>query len=215
MPEVVRRVRELLVASTTLGIAAAAHLTAGGTLPGSLAGWVVTVALMLPVVVWTARRRLTLPRLLPSMVLLQVVAHTALSFMAASPGPTGRAGGAAASGAHAAHLGLEPGSLAPPAGTGGAHLHHADDPRAGALMLAAHAVAVLATALLLTVGDRAAAWVLVWLDAVALLVEGPPADLVHDPRPGPTTAGATWVPRSWVGRSGLRLRGPPLAAAPA
>lgn len=210
VPEVVRRVRELLVVSTTLGIAAAAHLFAGGALPTSAVGWVVTVALTLPVVVWTARRRLTLPRLLPAMALLQVVAHTALSVMTAAPAVP--ASSRPATGAHAGHV-LAPGSLAPPAEA--AHLHHSGDPGTDSLMLAAHAVAVVAAALLLTAGDRAAAWVLVWLGAVALLVAGPPAGLARDRRPRVPARAAGRVPRSWVGRSGLRLRGPPRAVVPA
>ncbi|GAA1735653.1 hypothetical protein GCM10009809_33560 [Isoptericola hypogeus] len=214
--------RELLVASTTLSIAAAAHLFGGGSLPGSVAGWVVTVALTLPVAVWTARRRLTLPRLLPAMAVLQVVQHTALSFMAtagaSAASSTGPGTGSAAAAGPAAHAGQPaptPGSLAFPTGLDPTHLHHGDDPRAGALMLAAHAVAVLVTALLLAAGDRAAGSLLVWLGAVVLLVAGALAAPVGPGRPRRPARGTSWVPRTWLGLAGLRLRGPPRVAAPA
>ena len=202
MPVVLRRVRELLVAGTTLSIAAAAHLLAGGALPGSPLAWIVVVALTAPLAVWTARRRLTLRRLLPAMVALQLVQHSALELL----GTTGTTGTAALRLAgHAGHD-LGPGSLSPATGAA-SHLHHAGDGGTATWMLAAHAAAVLVTALLLAAGDRAAQNVLTHLRHVAVLVQGPPALPV--PRRAAVVTGRTWRPRP--GDAGRRppVRGPP------
>ncbi|MFE6970199.1 hypothetical protein [Isoptericola sp. NPDC057653] len=204
MSVVVRRVRELLVAGTTLSIAAAAHLLAGGSLPGAPLAWLVVLALSAPVAVWTARRRLTLRRLLPAMVALQLVQHSALSVLGAAP--AGDAGTTAtALAGHAGHD-LGPGSLPPAAGVA-THLEHAADGGTTTWMLAAHAVAVVLTALLLAAGDRAAANVASHLAHVALLVQGPPALPVV--RRGPVVAGPAWRPLPWDARRRPAPRGPP------
>ncbi|SKC70979.1 hypothetical protein [Krasilnikoviella flava] len=203
MPVVVRRTRELLVAGTTLSIAAAAHLLAGGSLPGAPLAWFVVLALTAPLAVWTARRRLTLRRLLPAMVALQLVQHTALSVLGAAG--DGSATAIVLSG-HAGHA-LGPGSLSPATGTT-LHLHHADDPRTTTWMLAAHAAAVVLTALLLAAGDRAAANVASHLRHVAVLVLGPPAPLVVR-EPG-VVVGRAWRPHPWRSRRSTPPRGPPL-----
>ena len=210
VPVVVRRARELLVASTTLSIAAAAHLLAGGTLPATTLGWALAVAMTMPVAVWAGRRRLTLARVLPAMALLQVVQHSVLSFAAAAEEAARSGDGTAAAatsraGAHAAHLALSPGSLA--ASSGASLHHHADGPAASSLMLLAHAGAVVVTALLLAAGDRAAATVVVWLGAVTLLVQGPPA-FASSRQLGPV-GGRPWVPHSRSHLAAARLRGPP------
>lgn len=209
---IVRRARELLVASTTLSIAAAAHLAAGGVLPSSALGWVVPVALTLPVAVWTARRRLTLRRLLPAMAALQVVQHTTLSFMATADAVRGGTSPVPAGGhgAHAGHLALDAGALASPTLTAGGHAHDAGT-ATSALMLGAHAAAVVLTALLVAAGDRAAAFLVVWLGAVALLVAAPWPPLPARRNLPPRTT--SWVPRTWWALAGLRLRGPPGAPA--
>ncbi|MEL7975030.1 hypothetical protein AAG589_04140 [Isoptericola sp. F-RaC21] len=205
MPAVVRRARELLVAGTTLSIAAAAHLLAGGALPGAPLAWLVVLALTAPLAVWTARRRLTLRRLLPAMVALQLVQHTALSVLgAARPAGSGSPGSLGADG-HALHA-LGPGSL-PPA-TGPALHHHADDPRTASWMLAAHAAAVVLTALLLAAGDRAATNVVAHLRHVAVLVQGPPALPVA--RAAAVVGGHAWRPRAARTRRRTPPRGPPL-----
>ena len=207
MPVVVRRVRELLVAGTTLSIAAAAHLLAGGALPGAPLAWLVVVALTAPLAVWTARRRLTLPRLLPAMVALQLVQHSALSVFGAagtSPSPLTLTPGGAPDG-HALHA-LGPGSLAP--ATGGLHLHHAEDAGTTSWMLAAHAAAVLLTALLLAAGDRAAVNVAGQLRLVAVLVQGPAAPPVG--REPAVVVGRTWRPHRARAVRRTPPRGPPL-----
>ncbi|MFD6175909.1 MULTISPECIES: hypothetical protein [unclassified Isoptericola] len=215
MPVVVRRVRELLVAGTTLSIAAAAHLLGGGALPGAPLAWLVVLALSAPVAVWTARRRLTLRRLLPAMVALQLVQHSALSVLGAAradddpwgTGSTVGAGGAVpALAGHAGHD-LGPGSLVPATGTA-VHLEHAADGGTTTWMLAAHAVAVLLTALLLAAGDRAAANVASHLAHVALLVRGPASLPVA--RRGPVVAGPVWRPLPWHARRRPAPRGPPV-----
>lgn len=211
VPVIVRRARELLVAGTTLAIAAAAHLLAGGALPTSVAPWGLPVALTLPVAVWTARRRLTLRRLLPSMAVLQLVQHSALWLMAAGGAGTGSATAPAvgADTAHAGHLAMGPGSLAPPVAAVVGHGHHGHG--SSSLMLFAHAVAVVLTAVLIATGDRAAAFLVVWLAAVALLVRTGARPVIGLRTLTPRTA--SWVPRTWLYRSGLRLRGPPRALA--
>ncbi|MFC7878944.1 hypothetical protein [Isoptericola sp. NPDC057391] len=214
MPVVVRRVRELLVAGTTLSIAAAAHLLAGGSLPGASLAWLVVVALTAPLAVWTARRRLTLPRLLPAMVALQLVQHTALSVLgaagagaaASTPPSTPLSTVGAAADGHALHA-LGPGSLAPATG-GGLHLHHGDDAGTTSWMLAAHAAAVLLTALLLAAGDRAAVNVAEHLRHVAVLVRGPAAPPVV--RETAVVGGRTWRPRRTRALRRTPPRGPPL-----
>jgi hypothetical protein len=208
VPVIVRRARELLVASTTLSIAAAAHLFAGGALPATVVGWLVPVALSLPVSVWTARRRLTLPRLVPAMALLQVVQHTTLGFMATADAARGSGPHVVPTGAHAGHL-LDAGALAPTL-TDPAHAAHAGGATTDLLMLTAHAAAVLLTAAVLAAGDRAAAFLVVWLAAVVLLVTAAPRTVRA--RRATLPRSASWVPRTWWGLNGLRLRGPPAAA---
>jgi len=215
VPVALRRARELLVAGTTLSIAAAAHLLAGGTLPGAPLAWLVVLALTAPLAVWTARRRLTLRRLLPAMVALQLVQHSALELLGttrtAAPAGTGAVGlaGHTSHAGHAAHD-LGPGSLPPATGTA-AHLHHADGGGAATWMLAAHAAAVLVTALLLAAGDRAAQNVLTHLRHVAVLVQGPPALPV--PRRAAVVTGRTWRPRPGDAVRRPPVRGPPLLQA--
>ena len=210
MPVVVRRVRELLVAGTTLSIAAAAHLLAGGALPGAPLAWLVVLALTAPLAVWTARRRLTLRRLLPAMVALQLVQHAALSVLGAAgparPDGPGLLAGQGAQDGHALHA-LGPGSLAPATG-GGLHLDHAQDAGTTSWMLAAHAAAVLLTALLLAAGDRAAINVAGHLRHVALLVQGRPAPPVPG-RPA-LVVGRTWRPHRSRALRRTPPRGPPL-----
>ncbi|MFE5291632.1 hypothetical protein ACFQ8T_05570 [Isoptericola sp. NPDC056618] len=208
MPVVVRRVRELLVAGTTLSIAAAAHLLAGGALPAAPLAWLVVAALTAPLAVWTARRRLTLPRLLPAMVALQFVQHTTLSVLGAAgtgaPSAPLATPGATPDG-HALHA-MGPGSLAP--ATGGGLLHHAGDAGTTTWMLAAHAAAVLLTALLLAAGDRAALTVVGHLRHVALLVQEPRALPVV--REHAVVVGRTWRPHPARVRRRTPPRGPPL-----
>ncbi|MCK9793631.1 hypothetical protein M1843_07725 [Isoptericola sp. 4D.3] len=206
MPVVVRRVRELLVAGTTLSIAAAAHLLAGGALPGAPLWWLVVLALTAPVAVWTARHRLTPARLLPAMVALQLVQHAALSVLgAADTRPDGSAAATALAG-HAGHD-LGPGSL-PAATAVSPPLHHADGPGTATWMLAAHAAAVLVTALLLAAGDRAAENVVAHLRHVAMLVRGAPALPVAS-RAG-VVVGAAWRPHTRHAHRRPPSRGPPL-----
>lgn len=206
MPVVVRRVRELLVAGTTLSIAAAAHLLAGGALPTAPLAWLVVAALTAPLAVWTARRRLTLRRLLPAMGALQLVQHGALSVLGAAGGPSLLPG----TGGHALH-GPAPGSLPhgslPYAADAAAHLHPAHDPTSP-WMLAAHAAAVLLTALLLAAGDRAALTVAAHLRHVALLVQGPASLPVVRGRA--VVARAVRRPRPAPVRRRTPPRGPPL-----
>ncbi|MFI2102422.1 hypothetical protein ACH436_03965 [Isoptericola sp. NPDC019693] len=204
MSVVVRRVRELLVAGTTLSIAAAAHLLAGGALPGAPLAWFVVLALTAPFAVWTARRRLTLRRLLPAMVALQLVQHTGLSVLGAAGPAAPHAGGSpAALDGHALHA-LGPGSLPPATGL---HLHHADDAATTSWMLVAHAAAVLLTALLIAAGDRAAVNVAGHLRHVAVLVLSAGVPLVVRERT--VVVRPAWRPRPARALRRTPPRGPP------
>ncbi|MCK0117201.1 hypothetical protein MWU57_09160 [Isoptericola sp. S6320L] len=204
-------VRALLVGSTSLAMATAAHSAAGGGTPRSALAVAVLVGSVLPAAVALGRGALTLPRLLPVLGLLQVLLHAELSVLAshvphaphlASPGPSG----------HAAH-GAAP--VAVGADAVGVTAAGAGHNAGGVLMVAAHVVAVVLVAAVLASGDRAARWVVTWMSTMALLVRTAtlpvarrrPAAVVVD-----RLVGARALRRLLTG--GLRFRGPPGAARP-
>ncbi|PRZ09622.1 hypothetical protein BCE75_102336 [Isoptericola sp. CG 20/1183] len=207
-------VRALLVGSTSLAMATAAHSAAGGGTPRSALAVAVLVGSVLPAAVALGRGALTLPRLLPVLGLLQVLLHAELSVLAshvphaphlASPGPSGHAAHGAAP-APVAVLGADAvGVTAAGAGHGAG----------GVLMVAAHVVAVVLVAAVLASGDRAARWVVTWMSSMTLLVRTAtlpvarrrPAAVVVD-----RLVGARALRRLLTG--GLRFRGPPGAARP-
>ncbi|MFP3713446.1 hypothetical protein [Puerhibacterium sp. TATVAM-FAB25] len=210
MGHLVRWVRGLLVGSTALSLAVGAHVLAGDGLPTTGIALAALVATVLPAAVWLTRGPLSLPRVLPVAAALQVALHIELSVLAH--------GGHAAAGVHtgAPHAGhaahLDPAALQAllqqQAALAGPAAH---DLVPSAPMLAAHAVAVLVTCVVLATGDRAAAWLLTWLSAVALLVRA-----AVQPLPGARRRGVVVDPLQprrtldRLGAGGLRFRGPPL-----
>lgn len=201
-------VRALLVAGTSLALAVGGHALAGGGSPRSALAVAVLVASTLPAAVWLARHRLTLPRLVPVLGALQLLLHTELSVLAAHSG----GGRPVAGGPHAHHAVGGAGSWVTRTTTSSADAAaqglHGDVPVA--VMLAAHAVAVVAVALVLASGDRAAESVLTWLSLVALLVR-----TTHGPAPvhrRRSTVVDSLLPGrapARLARTALRFRGPP------
>lgn len=227
----VRRVRELLVVATTLALAAGAHLLAGGALPTTALPVVALVATVLPAAVWLARRPLTLPRLLPVLVALQVALHVELSVLAAPAGSAapelGTGGPHAGHAAHSATLGAlasaGPATAGPTtagtsvgttaAGTTAAH-HHLDLlALSSAPMLLAHLAAVVATALVLAAGDRAARTVVAWMSAVVVLVLDARVPVPERARVAVVDRLRPWRALLRLAPGGLRFRGPPAALA--
>ncbi|PZR53105.1 hypothetical protein DNL40_08860 [Xylanimonas oleitrophica] len=196
MDGLVVRVRAVLVAVTALALAVGAHALADGGLPSSGLALAALVATTAPVAVVTARRRLTLPRLLPTLAVLQVALHVELAVLSGHGTPHALAHG----GPHAGHTPL-PVPLPQP---------DAVELVPSGLMLAAHAAALLLTALVLAGGDRAAARLTAWLSAVVLLVRA--ASHAARPTPRPAAVVDPLLPRrlaDLLAAGGLRFRGPP------
>ncbi|WP_402462306.1 hypothetical protein [Isoptericola aurantiacus] len=203
-------VRALLVGSTSLAMAMAAHAVAGGGVPRSALAAGVLVASVLPAAVGAARGALTLPRLVPVLGLLQVLLHAELSVLVGHGAHTASSVGGLTG--HAAH-GVDPAALAgrlsadAAAAASAAPVHDSG----GLLMVAAHVVAVALVAGVLASGDRAARWVVAWMSAVALLVRR--ASLPVPSRPACAVVADALVVSRVLGRllgHGLRFRGPPV-----
>ena len=202
---VARLARLVLLASTSFGFAAGAHVVGGGVLPSGL-GLLVVLAVTLAATSVAARFRARTWWLVPFLAGLHAVLHH--GFMLLAPGAHGTAT------AHAGHHALDARALAEAAAHGTtavadvAHAGHG----LGAGMLAAHAAAVVVTAVLLSAGERAgrlAHTVWTWLlPAVAgVFRPAPPA------RTAPVPAAAPALPR-WVLLTAVApRRGPPVPAA--
>lgn len=160
-----RLLRTTFVGATVLGLAAGAHLLAGGTLPGPLIMAAILALHTLCSSIAT-KFRLTPPALAALLASSQIVLHQCFETLshgariAAAPG-TGSAAAEAMSHqsmsaeAHASAMLAQATSLAAP---GLAHLGHAHLGHAGAMsgwMWAAHAAATLAAAGLLAYGENA------------------------------------------------------------
>jgi len=215
--------RTLLVAVTSLVLAAGAHAVCGGGLPGGFGLATVAAAAALTGAL-CARARLRAVVTVPALLALQLVAHAAFSVLSAA-GPTTSLAPARSLASHAGHLahgGPAVTGSTPLTGAGAAvgHGAHGHGLLAGLTgspvdhaMLAAHLAATLAVAVLLVVGDAAAVRAFRWwacvLPAVLAVVARP---LPRLRRPlSPHTA-----PRPSQGRvvSGpLLRRGPPLVLA--
>ncbi|MHA7133696.1 hypothetical protein [Oerskovia turbata] len=171
-PLVARVVRAVVLASTTFAFAVAAHAWGGGSAPsgvGLLALAALTLAATSAVARYAARARW----LVPFLALMHLGLHHALSALSgaslAAGGPQSVVGppGLVATPRLAGHEGhlatLDP---APLVAAGSEHAHGA-----GPGMLAAHAVAVLATALVLAAAERAAGLALaIWAHVVVVLL---------------------------------------------
>ncbi|WP_265521540.1 hypothetical protein [Oerskovia flava] len=141
--------RTVLLSTTTLGVAATAHATGGGELPTGL-GLLALGSLTVAVSSAAARARARVLVLVPLLALLQLVLHHGFSILAAPPAGTSLPGVMTHHGTTAL-AGAATGSVA--------HTTHG----VGAPMLAAHAAAVLLTAVALVASERAAGFALaVW-----------------------------------------------------
>lgn len=196
-----RLFRSLIFTGAIVGLAAAGHLTGGGTLPAPMITVALTALLLVPVT-WLSRRELTFPAMLGLLGVGQAVLHEALSTLSVSAVCQVPAAGRAPhhGGTSSLHcLPANPAELSAHAGTGA-------DPLA---MLTGHALAVLATAWFLRRGEAALWQLLAWLRPLVVLprpavipVAGP-RTFAHDP---------ILIPAPWRNLRRHRLRGPPAAA---
>ncbi|WP_282946443.1 hypothetical protein [Cellulomonas endometrii] len=196
--------RLVAVAVTVLGLGSGAHVLGGGPAPSAgVVGLVAAPVLLLAAAV--ARRPLSRPVLLPVALAGQLGVHAALSWLGepVAGGPVTR--GASALAGHAAHAsdaaGVVPAVAAPHA--------HPDD----ALMLAAHAVAVVVAVLLLVATERgvldlARRWSAV-LPALLGSAPGPVGT-----RSRPVLPGVPALRRLPVQHGGVGRRGPPVVLRP-
>jgi hypothetical protein len=214
---VLRVVRAVVLATTSLTVAAAAHASAGGELPDG-AGLSVLGALTVALATLVARARSRVLVQVPFLVVVQVLLHHGFALLAAPAGtprgavalPAGMPGHASAPGFaadHAAHaLTTSSGGLLVGAAEH-AHVAHA----VGPAMLGAHAAAVVVTAAVLAASERAAAlafslWT--WLVPVLLGAALP----VPASRPGSVPRVERVVrPFARAARSVVSRRGPPAA----
>lgn len=135
-----RLARASSVATVSLAFAGAGHVVAGGQLPGLLVG-VPLGAVTFAIAMLVSARTLRVWSLVPVLGLLQLVLHHGMSLLAVPPGTT------AATGHHAGHTASMDMSSVP--------MEHAVS--MSTPMLVAHAVAVVAAALVLAGADRAGA----------------------------------------------------------
>jgi hypothetical protein len=183
----VRGIRVALVATTTLAIAAGAHVAGGGTVPAGL-GLAALLTLTVATAVAVSRGPLRVGTLLPTMGALEWVLHEGFGILSAAPLP--------APGAHIAAVPALAGPAMPMTGT------------AGTWMLLAHAVGTLATVAVLVAGDRAARRTLVWFTSVLPRVRAV-AGRLPDRRPGALVAARTPPRPRPVEGGAVRRRGPP------
>lgn len=191
--------RLLAVATTVLALGSGAHVLGGGAAPTPAVAALAGALVVLPAAA-LARRPLTVRALLPVALAGQLGVHAALTWLGA-----GAVAGAVVGG-HLDHGAALSAVRAAPAA--GAHVHPASD-----LMLAAHAVAMVATVLLLVATERGVLALARRWSAVlpALLVAAPPVASVPA-RPVPAVLA---VPhRLLVGAGGLARRGPPAVLRP-
>lgn len=182
--------RAAAVTAAIVVLAAGAHVVAGGSLPqpAIFAG---LVALVLVPVMILSTIRINAPVMAGLLVAGQLVLHEAFGALSASTGFT------PVNGVHLHGLGQVPSS------TAAMHVEHAAGP--GGLMLALHAAATLATALVLAKGE-AAAWALAaWLGPlVRILVAAAVPEWPDAPAPA-----AVVITFRWRNLRLPSLRGPP------
>lgn len=194
-----RLFRTGLIASIVFGLAAGGHLAAAGSLPAPAVLAALCAVTMVPVAALT-RFRLSFPVLTGLIGAGQIWLHWAFSTLSigapAGVPPallSGHAGHAAATLGHGSLAAAVPTHTAAPDG----------------LMLAAHAVATLGTALVLARGEQALGALADWLRP--LLRQPEPATILPARVPGACLMATALAPT----RLGVRLpsrRGPPLSA---
>jgi hypothetical protein len=195
--------RLVAVSVTVLGLGSAAHVLGGGAAPSAGVAALVG-ALVLVLAAAVARRPLSLPVLLPAALAGQLGVHGALSWFG---GPV--AGAAVAPAGHATHAGYGPGvpwavdvaAVAP-------HAHPAE-----ALMLVAHAGAVVVTVLLLVATERGVLDLARrWSAVLPALLDGPAGPVATRSRTAlPEVPPLRGLP---VQRGGAGRRGPPATLRP-
>ena len=190
--------RALTVTGLILGLAAAAHTAAGAHLPPAPVLCLLAALVLLPVTV-LARRRLSLPSITGTLGAGQLALHTAFTSL---PGPAEHCTASVGIAAHGHHQSQTVPDCAT-AGAGLLALHLPAFP--GPAMVAAHILAVAATALLLAHGETVLWRTLAWL--------APPAIEVH-PRPlpqwtAPATLSTSCVPPPHPALRTRLFRGPP------
>lgn len=185
--------RAVLLAGSTVGLGAAAHVLGHGTVP-SLPTLLVLAAALLPVAVLLTARPLRPVTALVALLGGQLTLHHVFTVLAAcAPG--------AVPSAHADHLGP-----VSPAAAAGCHGLHGVGVGDGRSMLVFHLVATAGTALLLAAGDG-----LLWRLSRRLLARLPrlahrPVLAVATPRAGAERATRVSRPLPWVRPP---RRGPP------
>lgn len=219
---VVRAVRAVVLATTSLTVAAAAHATAGGGLPDG-AGLAALAALTVGLATLVARVRSRALVQVPFLAVVQVVLHHGFTMLATTGGPLRGAGTlpatmpghasapgfAADRAAHAAHAvaSWSGGYLSPGGQLPGAPEHVAHG--TGPAMLGAHAVAVVVTAALLAASERAATFALaLWTGLLPVLL-GVLLPVPTSPRPVVLHPVRSARPLARAARTVLSRRGPP------
>ncbi|MBT2536174.1 hypothetical protein [Arthrobacter sp. ISL-69] len=192
--------RAAMVAAMIVTLGAAAHVVAGGELP--VPGIMLAVLALTGMAATAATRlRLNFPAMAALLGAGQLVLHEAFSAFSSPAGTV-----------HANVPGHHPAapSLAgfPLETAGAAHVHHAA-PWAASLMLAGHALATLACALLLAKGEAALWSLAAWLRPLVQLPEAAMPDVAAAP------AAAGWpadsAPLPWRNLRPDCRRGPPAA----
>lgn len=194
-----RLFRTALIGSMVIGFAAGGHLAAGGYLPGPAILAAVCAVSMIPVAALT-RYRLSFPALAGLLGAGQLWLHWAFGALQAAPPATAPQPLTAG---HAQH----PGTVLAAEAFAGATPAHVS--ASGGLMFAAHALATLATALIMARGERALGVLASWLRPLVRRPE--PAGMVPSRVPGPCAVPAI-LPAAGPGLRLPTLRGPPAFA---
>jgi len=153
-----RLLRALVVAGVVVGLAAAAHVLGGGTLPPAIVTLTLG-AVVLALCVALLGRRLGVASSVALLGVGQVALHGAFSVFETAGCNTLVPSGAHAHMDHAAHA-----AYLATAGCGSAAAHATLLPMLGAwAMVVAHAAAVVLCALVIAGADRALMWLVAWL----------------------------------------------------
>ncbi|MBX3078192.1 MAG: hypothetical protein KF692_03045 [Cryobacterium sp.] len=189
-----RVARGTAAAAVSLFIAAFSHDLAGGALPG-VAGIALCLAFSVLICIALVGRRMAKTRLAASITASQAMYHWFFGTLGTSTIPTGPALG------HVHDAPIEFGSFV-------AHAHADGD------MLLAHLLAAIATFVILAFGERSMAATARYARALARsLFQAPPNISVSErPATGPAARRTSLPTARRVDHSGLRHRGPPLAA---
>ncbi|WP_422934736.1 hypothetical protein [Sinomonas sp. P47F7] len=195
--------RAATVAGATVFLAAGAHTAAGGALPDPLilAG---VLALVLAGVMPLSTRKISAPVMVAVLSVTQFALHEAFGILS----ETSASAPALAPGAAHVHM-LGAAGSGYGGHTAGAHALSAHTLSDSPAMLAAHAIATLATALLLAKGEAALWALLAWLRPLVRLL----AAAVLHPTPAVPAFTEELLPRVWRSLRLPALRGPPAAFA--